>query len=146
VRRTGVQVVATLVASINLLVANGASAADTFTARLATVPIDTATSAAIAGSGSATATLDGAMLTVEGSFSGMRGPATVARVHEGPVTGVRGPAVHELAVPAASSGEFSAKIALTPELVRSLREGRLYVQIASETAPDGNLWGWLLQR
>jgi hypothetical protein len=22
--------------------------------------------------------------------------------------------------------------------------GRLYIQIASESAPDGNVWGWLL--
>jgi hypothetical protein len=34
---------------------------------------------------------------------------------------------------------------LTPEHVQSLSEGRLYIQIASAGAPDGNVWGWLLK-
>jgi len=34
---------------------------------------------------------------------------------------------------------------LTREQVQSLQSGRLYVQISSEKAPDGNLWGWLLK-
>jgi hypothetical protein len=25
-----------------------------------------------------------------------------------------------------------------------LRQGRMYLQLHSESAPDGNLWGWLL--
>ena len=28
-------------------------------------------------------------------------------------------------------------------LVADLEKGRLYVQLHSEKAPDGNLWGWL---
>ena len=34
---------------------------------------------------------------------------------------------------------------LTPDQIADLRAGRLYVQIQSERAPDGNLWGWLLR-
>jgi len=34
---------------------------------------------------------------------------------------------------------------LTPEQVQSLKKGQLYIQIYSEKAPDGNLWGWLLR-
>jgi len=28
--------------------------------------------------------------------------------------------------------------------VEGLRQGQIYLQIHSETAPDGNLWGWLI--
>ena len=33
---------------------------------------------------------------------------------------------------------------LTAEQIESLKKGRFYVQLSSEKAPDGNLWGWLL--
>jgi hypothetical protein len=28
--------------------------------------------------------------------------------------------------------------------VEALKAGRFYIQLHSERAPDGNLWGWLL--
>ena len=34
---------------------------------------------------------------------------------------------------------------LTPGQIEDLRNGRIYVQIHSERAPDGNLRGWLLR-
>jgi hypothetical protein len=43
------------------------------------------------------------------------------------------------------SGTLSGSIDLTPEQLQSLRKGQLYLQISSEKAPDGNLWGWLLR-
>jgi hypothetical protein len=33
---------------------------------------------------------------------------------------------------------------LTKDQVDDLAAGRLYVQLHSQKAPDGNLWGWLL--
>jgi hypothetical protein len=39
----------------------------------------------------------------------------------------------------------SATLDLTPQQIESLKKGRLYLQIDSEKAPDGNLWGWLLR-
>ena len=57
---------------------------------------------------------------------------------------VRGPAIADLTVPAAASGEFTAEVTLTPAQVEGLRQGHVYLQIHSETAPDGNLWGWLI--
>ena len=122
-----------------------ADAADAFKVRLTPVPIEASTSAATKGRGSASATLDGTTLNVSGSFSGLQGPATVARLHEGPVTGVRGPAIADFTVPQATSGSFTASFALTPPQLESLREGRLYLQIHSAAAPDGNLWGWVLK-
>src|SRR5262245_39639278 len=129
-------------ALISLSVA--ANAADAYKVRLTPVPIEASTSAATKGTGSATATLSGATLNVTGSFAGLMGPATVARLHEGPVTGVRGAAVADFTVPQATSGSFNASFALTPAQLESLRQGRLYLQIHSAAAPDGNLWGWLL--
>jgi hypothetical protein len=119
-------------------------AADAYKVRLTPVPIEASTSAATKGSGNASATLDGTTLRLRGSFSGMQGPATVARLHEGRVTGVRGPSIADFTVPQAASGSFDASIPLTAAQLDSLRQGRLYLQIHSSAAPDGNLWGWLL--
>ena len=33
---------------------------------------------------------------------------------------------------------------LTPDQLQALLDGRLYIQIHSASAPEGNLWGWLL--
>ena len=125
-------------------VAAGASAADTFRIRLTPVPIEASTAAATTGQGIATAQLDGTKLTLKGNFAGLKGAATVARLHEGPVTGVRGPAIADFTVPAAQNGTFTADVTLTAAQADSVRRGHVYVQIASASAPDGNLWGWLL--
>jgi hypothetical protein len=48
----------------------------------------------------------------------------------------------------ATNGTISGGVALNPEQLASLKQGRLYIQVHSEkgVAPDGsNLWGWLLQ-
>ena len=116
-----------------------------FNARLTMMPIDLATRVDVTGSGSGSAELNGERLFVRGSFSGLRGPATVVRLHEGAEMGVRGDAISELSVEASVSGTFSGNVELTQEQVQRLRQGRLYIQIHSEAAPEGNLWGWLLE-
>jgi hypothetical protein len=79
-------------------------------------------------------------------FEGLRSPATTVQIHRGS-KGIRGPVIPnlELTVTKAVKGTVSGTLELTPEEVTDLRNGRLYVQIQSERAPDGNLWGWLLQ-
>jgi len=52
--------------------------------------------------------------------------------------------VFDLTVAKATSGTINGSFDLTPEQLEDLRKGRLYVQLHSEKAPDGNLWGWLL--
>jgi hypothetical protein len=116
-----------------------------YKARLSTVPMDGGMREAVAGSGSASAVLAGTKLTITGTFEGLRSPATVARLHGGLTKGVRGAALGDLTVSKAMSGTISGSIDLTPEQVQSLKTGRLYLQISSEKAPDGNLWGWLLR-
>jgi len=113
--------------------------------RLSTVPMDGGMREAVAGSGSASAVLTGTKLTVTGTFQGLHSPATAARVHSGPARGVRGAPLAELTVSKAISGTMTGSLDLTREQVQSLQSGRLYVQISSEKAPDGNLWGWLLK-
>ena len=115
-----------------------------YRARLAIVPIDIAMQATIAGSGAVTATLKGSTLTINGTFSGLRTAATVARVLRSPRTAMRGVPIGDLTATAGTSGTISGTIELTKEQVEDLAAGRLYVQLHSEKAPDGNLWGWLL--
>jgi hypothetical protein len=115
-----------------------------YRARLSVVPIDIPMQSAIAGSGSASATLKGTTLTVTGTFAGLKTPATVVRVHRGPKTAMRGPAIGDLAATAATSGSISGSLELTKDQIDDLAAGRLYIQLHSQKAADGNLWGWLL--
>ena len=136
-------------ALVAALTAGGVSAqsAKTFKARLSPVPIDVAMQATIAGTGSISAVLTGTKLAITGTFEGLRSPATIAQVHKGPVKGTRGPVAFELTVSKASdgtSGTLAGTIELTAIQLADLEKGRLYVQVHSEKAPDGNLWGWLL--
>ena len=115
-----------------------------YRARLAIVPIDIAMQATIAGSGVVTATLKGSTITLNGTFTGLRSAATVARVHRGPRTAMRGAPIGDLTITPGTSGTISGALELTREQVDDLAAGRIYVQLHSEKAPDGNLWGWLL--
>ena len=115
-----------------------------FKARLSPVAMDATMRATVAGSGSVTAQLTGSRLVVNGSFEGLLSPATIAQVHQSAVTGVRGPVVFDMTIGKATSGTIDGSFDLTPDQAESLRKGRLYVQIHSAKAPEGNLWGWLL--
>ena len=133
-----------LFALIGASIVFAAGAQQSFKVRLRPVPIDASIAANTTGAGEATADLAGMRLTLRGTFAGLKGVATVARLHMGPVTGVRGPAIADVAVPSATSGSFNVQVTLTAAQVERLRQGHVYLQIHSETAPDGNLWGWLL--
>ena len=58
-----------------------AQGGDKYSARLAWVPITGAER--VIGKGLATATLAGKSLAISGSFEGLGGPATIARIHQG---------------------------------------------------------------
>jgi hypothetical protein len=111
--------------------------------RLSPVPITVAMQDAVAGRGSVTAVLTDNRLAIEGTFDGLRSPATVARLHVAP-RGIRGPAVADILVPGATNGTFKAVVQLNDSQRQALEKNSLYIQIHSEKAPDGNLWGWLL--
>jgi hypothetical protein len=116
-----------------------------FRIRLTTVPMDGGMRNTVAGFGSGTATLAGNKLSINGSFDGLKSPATTAKLNSGVARGVRGNAVADLTVSKSTKGTLTGAIDLTAEQVKGLRDGRLYVEIASEKAPEGNLWGWILK-
>jgi len=127
-----------------LLVSSMQAQAPQYRARLSVVPIDLAMQSTIAGSGSATATLKGSTLTISGTFTGLRTAATIARLHRSPKTAMRGTPIGDLTATGETSGTISGSIELTKEQIDDLAAGRLYIQLHSQKAPDGNLWGWLL--
>jgi hypothetical protein len=59
--------------------------------------------------------------------------------------GMRGPVIADLTVSKATSGTISGTVDLNSQQLDSLRKGGLYIQLHSEKAPDGVLWGWLLK-
>jgi len=120
-----------------------AQSGKTFKTRLSWVPMDLSMAATVAGTGSVTAVLNGNKLTVTGSFDGLKSPATLVQLHHGQ-RGVRGPAVLDLQATNATTGTITGTVELTPQLLQDLQNNRLYVQLHSERAPDGNLWGWLM--
>ena len=109
------------------------------------VALDAAMKSTVAGVGMSSATLTGAKFVVTGTFEGLKSNATVAHIHQGSVTGVRGPKVLDLTIDKSMQGSLSGSFDLTPDQVKILKAGRWYVQIHSEKAPEGNLWGWLLK-
>jgi hypothetical protein len=115
-----------------------------YRARLSVVPLDVAMQSTIAGSGAVTATLKGSALSIAGTFSGLRTPATAVRLHRAPKTAMKGPAIADLTATQETSGTISGAIELTKEQIADLAAGRLYVQLHSQKAPEGNLWGFLL--
>jgi len=134
-----------LLACLILMASAFAQDTQTFDARLTPMPLDVVNREQITGGGSGAATLDGNRLTVNGSFWGMQGPATVAHLHLGPALGIRGGPVLDLDVEQGAAGDFSGEFDLTDDQRQALLVGRLYIQIHSEIAPGGNLWGWLLE-
>jgi len=131
-----------------MLAAGAAAAAQSvekFTARLSWIP--SAGNVRVTGKGSASAVLSGTKLTITGSFEGLSSPATAARLHRGVAKGARGSPIADLTVTKDVNGAISGTVDLTPDQIESLKQGRLYIQIHSEKAPEdgSNLWGWLLR-
>jgi hypothetical protein len=114
-----------------------------YRARLSPVPLDVPQHATIAGVGAATAVLKGSTLTISGTFSGLRTAATVVHVLRSPKPGMRGVPIGDLTATQDTSGTITGSIELTKAQIDDLAAGRLYVQLHSQKAPDGNLWGWL---
>ena len=141
-----VAVTAACVASAVPLTAQGT---EKFTARLGWVPTAGPNDRVnVTGKGTATGTLSGRKLTVNGTFEGLAGAATIARLHQGVAKGARGAAITDLTVSKGASGTLAGSIDLTAPQVEALRQGKLYIQLHSEkgSAPDGsNLWGWFLK-
>lgn len=125
-----------------LFAAAPAFAADNYQTDIGPTPKNGSQGASAQGRGTVLATLDNNKFTLQGKFSGLSSPATVARLHMGNVMGGTGPAIGELKIAQAQSGEISGSFTLTPDQVAGLKVGKLYVILDSQSAPKGNLWGW----
>ena len=120
-----------------------AAQSKSYAARLSPVPLTVAMQDVVAGVGSVTAVLVEDQLTVSGTFDGLRSPATIARLHVAP-RGIRGPAFADIMVPSVTSGSFKAVVRLSESQRQALDKMSVYMQVHSQKAPDGNLWGWLI--
>jgi hypothetical protein len=121
----------------------GAQAAENFQTNLGPAPLTAANKANVQGRGTATAVLDGRKLSISGKFGGLVSQATDAKLYLGLVMGAPGPSIFDLTVSPDTSGTLSGDVTLTSAQVAALKSGRLYIQINSQKAPAGNLWGWL---
>jgi hypothetical protein len=137
------------VAALFVLAMPGAAQSpQSFAALLTWVPIGGAERNDVSGEGSATATLAGTRLTITGSFDGLPARVTGAKLHRGPATGVRGPAIADLRVTGGSAGTVAGDVRLNAEQIAALTAGQLYIQVYSEKGvlPDhATLFGWLLR-
>ena len=79
-------------------------------------------------------------------FQRYRLPSAVmsANLHQGIAVGARGQLAFKLAVSGSRQGAINGSVRLSKNQAAALRSGRMYVQLQSEGAPDGHLWGWLL--
>jgi hypothetical protein len=103
---------------------------------------------AVAGLGSASAVLTGKKLSLTGSFDKLASPATGANLRIGQITGVRGDSLFDLTITktgTGTSGTIAGTFDLTPDQIDALKKGKLYIQIQSESVPNGHLLGWLLK-
>jgi hypothetical protein len=122
------------------------SAAEKYQVYLSPLPHNDATQPLIVGSkGSATATLDGDMLTIAGTFTGLSGKATKARLSLSRGPGIPGDAQFDLTLEGETAGKVSGQKKLDASQLAALRSRKLYIQIDSEKMPTGHLWGWLLE-
>ena len=131
---------------LGVCVAAGVAAAEKYQVHLSPMPFNDATQPIMSGAkGSATATLDGDTLSISGSFAGLSGPATKARLSVSKGPGIPGTPLVDLLLAGDVAGKVTGQIKLDPSQLVALRGRRLYIQIDSAKAPTGHLWGWLLE-
>lgn len=135
-------------AAIAIVCAGITGAADAaeqrFATRLTAVAYDGAMRANVQGDGQVSATLDGNKLTLSGHFTALPSAATSARLYSGPGIGVPGGPILDVQLSGQTDGTLSGNFTLNSKQLAALRQGHIYVQVNSDKAPEGNLWGWLL--
>jgi len=123
---------------------SGAWAADVYASRLTAVAYDGAMRANVQGDGHVSATLNGSSLTVTGDFTALPSAASSVKLYSGSGIGVPGDAIFDLQLSGQNQGSISGTAKLSSKQLAALKQGHVYVQLNSQKAPDGNLWGWLL--
>jgi hypothetical protein len=120
------------------------AATEKYQAYLSPMPHNDAIHANFTGKGSVVATVDGDRMLLNATFTGLASAATKAHVCLSMAAGIPGRPLFEVTVPAAVEGKITDTFKLDGAQTTALRTGKLYIQIDSEKAPNGNLWGWLL--
>lgn len=126
----------------------GSGVDDSLSTRLDSVAYTNETRDLVAGEGRVTAQVSrSGVVTLDGYYEGLASPVTRIVVLKGPRTGV--PGKEQLASfdvdPPATRGTFSKSFQSTKANRDALMAGHVYVQLATETAPDGALWGWIVR-
>ena len=134
-----------VVVGILSVVSSGVTAAEKYQVHLSAMPFNDATQPIMTGKGTASATLEGDTLSISGSFAGLSGPATKARLSLSRGPGIPGNPLVDLTVSGDVAGKVTGQTKLDPGQLAALRSGKLYIQIDSEKVPSGHLWGWLLE-
>jgi hypothetical protein len=122
----------------------GAEASQKYQAYLSPMPHNDAMHANVTGKGTAVGTLDRDTLSLSGTFAGLAGAATKAHVCLSKAPGIPGAPIFEVTVAPATEGTVTGTFKLDKSQIDKFQKGNLYIQINSEKAPNGNLWGWLL--
>jgi hypothetical protein len=86
------------------------------------------------------------MLNIIGSFEGLLSPATTATLHAAVAAGVRGPAVTDLTVQKAANGTITGSVKVSEADMVHLEHNGFYVELHSEKAPEGVIWGWFIKQ
>jgi hypothetical protein len=73
------------------------------------------------------------------------GPATKAHLSVSRGPGIPGSPVVDLTLSGDVAGKVTGQVKLDSSQLAALRSRKLYIQIDSEKAPSGHLWGWLLE-
>ena len=133
-----------VVLSVAVVTASGVVAAERYQVYLSAMPFNDAQQPIMTGKGSATATLEGNVLSISGIFTGLSGPATKAHLSTSKGAGIPGTAFVDLTLEGDVAGKVTGQVKLDQNQLTALKSGRLYIQIDSEKAPSGHLWGWLL--
>ena len=131
-----------LLAALFYALAAAPALAENYQTDIGPTPLDGTNRANIMGRGWVLATLEGSKFTIHGTFAGLSSAATDAHLCLGNVMGGTGPAIHDISVSQAASGEISGSLTLTPAEITALKTGKIYVLLNSQKAPKGNLWGW----
>jgi hypothetical protein len=130
--------------SVPVSVGVAAEKPERYQAYLSPMPHNDAMHANFSGKGAAMATLNGDTVSLSGAFTGLASSATKAYVCRSQAAGIPGAPILEVTVSSGVEGKVTGTFKLDKSQILELQNGKLYLQIDSEKAQKGNLWGWLL--
>jgi hypothetical protein len=120
------------------------AASKKYQAYLSPMPHNDAMHPLFMGKGTVIATIRGDTVSLDGAFTALSSPAVKAHLCVSMAAGIPGKPIFDFSVPNDLEGKLSGTFKLDKEQTSALQKGQIYIQIDSEKALNGNLWGWLL--